>query len=54
MMWVHPGESLWAICQREGVRMEAVQRLNGLDPAVRVFHTRQQIYLRKVKEENGK
>ena len=54
IMWVHPGESLWAICQREGVQMEAVQRLNGLDPAVRVFHTRQQIYLRKVKEENGK
>ncbi len=54
LMWVHPGESLWEICQREGVQMKSVQKLNELDPAVRVFHTRQQIYLRKVKEENGK
>ncbi|MBR1877464.1 MAG: glucosaminidase domain-containing protein [Paludibacteraceae bacterium] len=54
LLWVHPGESLWEICQREGVQMQSVQKLNELDPAVRVFHTRQQIYLRKVKEENGK
>lgn len=53
IMWVHPGETLWDICQREGIKMETVQKLNGLDPAIRVFHTRHKIYLRKVKEENG-
>ncbi len=46
-LWVHPGESLWDICQREGVRMAKVQRLNGFDKSVRVFRTRQQILLRK-------
>ncbi len=51
LLWVHPGESLWEICQREGVRMEKVQQLNGLDKSVRVFQTRQQILLRKQKEE---
>ena len=50
LMWVHPGESLWDICQREGVQLQSVQKLNALDPSVRVFRTRQQIYLRKVKE----
>ena len=50
IMWVHPGETLWDICQREGLQMQAIQKLNELDPAVRVFRTRQQIYLRKVKE----
>ncbi len=51
LLWVHPGESLWEICQREGVRMEKVQSLNGLDKSVRVFQTRQQILLRRQKEE---
>lgn len=46
-LWVHPGESLWEICQREGVRMAKVQQLNGFDKSVRVFQTRQQILLRK-------
>lgn len=50
LLWVHPGESLWEICQREGVRMEKVQQLNGLDKSVRVFQTRQKILLRKQKE----
>lgn len=54
IMWVHPGESLWDICQREGVQMQMVQKLNGFDPSVRVFHIRQQIYLARVKEEHGK
>lgn len=49
-LWVHPGESLWEICQREGVRMDKVQKLNGFDKSVRVFTTRQQILLRKQKE----
>lgn len=51
LLWVHPGESLWEICQREGVRMEKVQSLNGLDKSVRVFQTRQQILLRRQKGE---
>ena len=54
IMWVHPGETLWDICQREGVQMVSVQRLNGFEPSLRVFRTRQKIYLARVKEENGK
>ena len=54
IMWVHPGETLWEISQREGVQLQSIQKLNGLDPGLRVFRTRQQIYLRKLKEENGK
>ena len=54
LMWVHPGESLWGICQREGIQMAQVQKLNGFVPELRVFRTRQQIYLNKVKEENAK
>ena len=54
LMWVPPGESLWAICQREGIQMAQVQKLNGFVPELRVFRTRQQIYLNKVKEENAK
>ena len=51
LMWVHPGESLWMICQREGIQMAQVQKLNGFVPELRIFHTRQQIYLNKVKEK---
>ena len=51
LMWVHPGESLWGICQREGIQMAQVQKLNGFVPELRVFRTRQQIYLNKVKEQ---
>lgn len=53
IMWVHPGEELWAICQREGIQMKQVQKLNGLDPEIRVFRTRQKIYLNKPPKENG-
>ncbi len=52
LMWVHPGESLWEVCQREGIQMARVQQLNGFAPEVRVFRTRQQILLNKVKSEN--
>lgn len=48
--WTAPGLSLWTICQDEGVQMEVVQKLNGLDPSVRTFRTRQKLYLRKTKE----
>ncbi len=51
LMWVHPGESLWEVCQREGIQMARVQQLNGFAPEVRVFKTRQQILLNKVKGE---
>lgn len=51
IMWVHPGESLWMICQREGIQMAVVRKLNGFAPELRVFRTRQQILLNKVKEE---
>ena len=51
LMWVHPGESLWEICQREGIQIAQVQKLNGFPVDLRTFRTRQQIYLNKVKEE---
>ena len=51
IMWVHPGESLWAICQREGIQMAVVQKLNGFEPDIRVFRTRQKIYLNKPPKE---
>lgn len=51
LMWVHPGEALWDICQREGIQMAQVRKLNGFAPELRVFRTRQQIYLNKIKEE---
>ena len=50
-MWVHPGESLWDICQRVGIQIAQVRKLNGFAPELRVFRTRQQIYLNKIKEE---
>ena len=52
-VWTRVGQSFWQLCQDEGVEMEAIRKLNELDPQVRVFRTRQRIYLRKVKEENG-
>ena len=50
-VWTHTGQSLWQLCQDEGVSLEAIQKLNELDPQIRVFRTRQKLYLRKVKEE---
>jgi hypothetical protein len=52
-VWSHTGLSLWKLSQDEGVTVETIQKLNGLDPSVRTFRTRQKIYLRKVKEENN-
>ena len=46
-MWVTPGETLWDICQREGVQVQKVREYNGFDASIRVLRTRQQIYLRK-------
>ena len=50
IMWVHPGEKLWDICQREGVQMTVIQELNGFAPSLTSFRTRQQIYLARVKK----
>ena len=50
-VWTKPGLSLWKLSQEEGVQMDAIQKLNELDPSIRVFRTRQKIYLRKVKDD---
>ena len=51
IMWVHPGEDLWEICQREGIQIKQVQKLNGFPVDLRSFRTRQQIYLNKPPKE---
>ena len=50
-VWTRPGLSFWRLCQDEGVQLEAIRKLNELDPSVRVFRTRQKIYLQKIKEQ---
>ena len=47
----YPGQSLWKLSQDEGMMIEAIQKLNGLDPTIRTFRTRQKLYLRKVKDD---
>jgi len=47
----HPGQSLWKLSQEECVTIEAIQKLNELDPTIRTFRTRQKIYLKKVKDD---
>jgi len=53
-VWTYPGLSFWKLCQEEGVQMTAVQKLNGLDPSIRVFRTREKLYLRKVKNDDDR
>ena len=48
--WTHTGQSLWQLSQEEGIQIEAIQKINELDPTIRTFRTRQKIYLKKVKE----
>lgn len=50
-VWTHTGQSLWQLSQEVGVYVEAIQKLNELDPSIRTFRTKQKIYLKKVKEE---
>ena len=50
-VWTHPGMSLWKLSQEEAITIEAIQKLNGLDPTIRTFRTRQRIYLQKTKED---
>ena len=51
-VWSHTGQSLWQLSQEVGVKIEAIQKWNELDPQIRTFRTRQRIYLRKTKEED--
>jgi len=49
-VWTRVGQSFWQLSQEEGVSLDALRKLNELDPSIRVFRTKQKIYLRKVKE----
>ena len=49
-VWTSVGMSLWQLSQDEGITIDAIQKLNELDPKIRVFTIRQKIFLRKVKE----
>lgn len=49
-----PGQSLWKLSQEECVMIEAIQKLNGLDPTIRTFRTRQKLYLKKVKDDGAR
>lgn len=51
VMWVHPGESLWMISQREGVQLKTIYEVNGIPAEVKVFKTRQQVLLAKPKKQ---
>lgn len=53
-VWTAVGMSLWQLSQDECVTIEAIQKLNELDPQIRIFSFRQKIYLRKVKEDGPK
>ena len=48
-VWTSVGQSFWQLAQDEGVMLQALQQLNGIDPSVRVFKTKQKLYLKKVK-----
>lgn len=50
VMWVHPGESVWTVSQREGIKASKIRKLNGWGDDVNVFSSRQKILLHKVKE----
>jgi len=51
-VWTNVGQSFWRLSQEQGVSLEALQKLNGIDPSIRVFRTKQKIWLRKVKDEH--
>lgn len=50
-VWTYPGLSLWKLCQEEGIHVEAVQKINNMEPSIRVFRTREKIFLKKVKDD---
>lgn len=51
LLWVHPGESLWLVSQREAVQLNSILKYNGFPKELRVFKTRQTIWIRKPQEE---
>lgn len=51
ILWVHPGEEVWMICQREAIREKKLRKYNYFPADIQVFKTRQKIYTRKHKEE---
>lgn len=51
LLWVHPGESLWLIAQREGIRLSSIYEYNGLNRDINVFTTRQKIWICKPPKE---
>lgn len=51
LLWVHPGESLWVISQREGIQLECIYQYNGLLRDIQTFKTRQTIWLCKPKQQ---
>lgn len=51
VMWVHPGETLWSISQREGLQLKTIYEVNELDPSVKIFKTRQKVLLGKPKKQ---
>lgn len=50
VIWVHPGESVWFIAQREAIREDLIRKWNGFNDEIDIFSTRQQIWLRKPKQ----
>lgn len=51
ILWVHPGEEVWMICQREAIREKKLRKYNYFPADIQVFKTRQKIYTRKHKEK---
>lgn len=49
-LWVHPGESVWQVSQREGIKEKKIRQLNGWGKDVDIFKTRQEILLKKPKK----
>lgn len=52
VLWVHPGESVRMIAQREVMKMSSIYKLNEIPTRVVVFRTRQQILTRKVNDKD--
>lgn len=52
ILWVHPGESVRMIAQREVMKMSSIYKLNEISTQVIKFRTRQQILTRKVKDKD--
>lgn len=51
VLWVHPGEEVWMVAQREGIKLSYLYWLNKIPRDVKVFQTRQKILLRPEKKQ---